>query len=48
MRSRCASATCGRFEPAGRAEMPYLEDKLSYIVAIDSGEIALDMTRSTL
>jgi hypothetical protein len=33
----------GRFEPAGRAEMPYLEDKLSYIVAIDSGEIALEM-----
>jgi hypothetical protein len=33
----------GRFEPAGRADMPYLEDKLSYVVAIDSGEIALDM-----
>jgi len=33
----------GRFEPTGRANMPYLEDKLSYIVAIDSGEIALDM-----
>ena len=33
----------GRFEPAGRAEMPYLEDKLSYVVAIDSGEIALEM-----
>ena len=33
----------GRFEPTGRADMPYLEDKLSYIVAIDSGEIALDM-----
>ena len=34
----------GRFEPVGRADMPYLEDKLSYVVAIDSGEIALDMT----
>jgi hypothetical protein len=33
----------GRFEPAGRAQMPYLEDKLSYVVAIDSGEIALEM-----
>ena len=33
----------GRFEPTGRADMPYLEDKLSYVVAIDSGEIALDM-----
>jgi hypothetical protein len=33
----------GRFEPAGRSDMPYLEDKLSYVVAIDSGEIALDM-----
>jgi hypothetical protein len=34
----------GRFEPSGRADMPYLEDKLSYVVAIDSGEIALEMT----
>jgi hypothetical protein len=34
----------GRFEPTGSADMPYLEDKLSYVVAIDSGEIALDMT----
>jgi hypothetical protein len=33
----------GRFEPTSRSDMPYLEDKLSYIVAIDSGEIALDM-----
>jgi hypothetical protein len=33
----------GRFEPAGAADMPYLEDKLSYVVAIDSGEIALEM-----
>jgi len=33
----------GRFEPAGRADIPYLEDKLSYVVAIDSGEIALEM-----
>lgn len=33
----------GRFAPAGRAEMPYLDDKNSYTVVIDSGEIALDM-----
>ncbi len=33
----------GRFVPAGRAEMPYLDDKHSYVVAIDSGEIALTM-----
>jgi len=44
----------GRFEPTDRAEMPFLEDKLSYVVAIDSGEIALEMAslnalmRSTL
>jgi hypothetical protein len=34
----------GRFTPAGRADMPYLDDKLSYVVVIDSGEIALDMS----
>jgi hypothetical protein len=33
----------GRFEPAGRAEIPYLDDKHSYLVVIDSAEIALDM-----
>jgi hypothetical protein len=33
----------GRFEPAGRADMPILDDKLSYVLAIDSGEIALEM-----
>jgi hypothetical protein len=33
----------GRFEPTGRADKPYLDDKLSYIVAIDSAEIALEM-----
>ena len=33
----------GRFEPAGRAEIPYLDDKSTYVVVIDSGEIALDM-----
>jgi hypothetical protein len=33
----------GRFEPTGRKDMPYLEDKLSYVVEIDSGEIALEM-----
>jgi hypothetical protein len=33
----------GRFVPTGRAEIPYLDDKHSYLVAIDSGEIALGM-----
>jgi hypothetical protein len=33
----------GRFVPTGRAEIPYLDDKHSYVVAIDSGEIALGM-----
>lgn len=33
----------GRFVPSGRAEVPYLDDKHSYFVAIDSGEIVLDM-----
>ena len=33
----------GRFVPAGRTEMPFLDDKHSYVVAIDSAEIALGM-----
>jgi hypothetical protein len=33
----------GRFEPTGRSAMPFLDDKLSYVVAIDAGEIALEM-----
>ena len=33
----------GRFDPVSRAQMPLLDDKHSYVVAIDSGEIALDM-----
>ena len=33
----------GRFEPTGRAEVPFLDDKNTYIVVIDSGEIALDL-----
>jgi hypothetical protein len=33
----------GRFEPIGGAQRPSLDDKHSYVVAIDSGEIALDM-----
>lgn len=33
----------GRFVPTGRAEIPYLDDKHSYFVTIDSGEIMLDM-----
>ena len=37
----------GRFEPTARFDMPNLEDKSSYIVAIDSGEIALGMDSST-
>jgi len=33
----------GRFEPMGRAEIPSMDDRNSYVVAIDSGEIALDV-----
>lgn len=33
----------GRFVPTGRVAAPYLDDKLSYVVAIDSGEIELGM-----
>jgi hypothetical protein len=33
----------GRFVPLSRAGIPYLDDKNSYLVAIDSGEIAIDM-----
>jgi hypothetical protein len=33
----------GRFVTVGRAEMPVLDDKHSYVVAIDSAEIALSM-----
>ena len=33
----------GRFVPTGGAEVPHLDDKHSYLVAIDSGEIALGM-----
>jgi hypothetical protein len=32
----------GRFVPSGRAQTPYLDDKQSYSVAIDSAEILLD------
>jgi hypothetical protein len=31
----------GRFVPSGHADIPYLDDKYTYVVAIDSGEIAL-------
>jgi hypothetical protein len=34
----------GRFVPSSRSEMPYLDDKHSYVVAIDSAEIALGAT----
>jgi hypothetical protein len=33
----------GRFVPAGQSPAPYLDDKHSYLIAIDSGEIAIDM-----
>lgn len=33
----------GRFVPTGRADMPYLDDKRTYFVAVDSAEIAMDM-----
>ena len=33
----------GRFVPVAGAARPYLDDKRSYVVAIDSGEIAIDM-----
>jgi hypothetical protein len=32
----------GRFTSAGRSEIPYLDDKHSYAVVVDSAEIALD------
>jgi hypothetical protein len=37
----------GRFTPVGGADMPYLDDKMSYVVAIDSAEIAVDMASLT-
>jgi len=33
----------GRFEAVGRREVPYLDDKTSYAVNIDSGVVAIDM-----
>jgi hypothetical protein len=33
----------GRFVPAAGAAHPYLDDKHSYVIAIDSGEVAMDM-----
>jgi hypothetical protein len=33
----------GRFVSLGRAEIPNLDDKQSYLMAIDSGEVAIDM-----
>lgn len=33
----------GRFAPAGTAQIPYLDDKHSYVVTIDSAEIGLDL-----
>ena len=32
----------GRFEPAGGAEIPYLDDKNSYVVVIDSARSQLE------
>jgi hypothetical protein len=33
----------GRFEPAGRRDVPYLDDKNSYAVSVDSGVVAIDL-----
>ena len=33
----------GRFEPAGRRDVPYLDDKTSYVVNVDSGVVAIDL-----
>jgi hypothetical protein len=37
----------GRFVPVNQWEIPFLDNKLSYAVEIDSGEIALDMRSLT-
>ena len=33
----------GRFEPAARRDVPYLDDKASYSVRVDSGVVAIDL-----
>jgi len=33
----------GRFEPAGSREAPYLDDQTSYVVAVDSGVVSIDI-----
>jgi hypothetical protein len=33
----------GRFEPVGRRDAPYLDDKASYAVAVDSGVVSIDI-----
>lgn len=33
----------GRFEPAGQRTTPFLDDKTSYSVAVDSGVVAIDL-----
>jgi hypothetical protein len=33
----------GRFEPIGRRDAPFLDDKTSYAVDVDSGVVAIDM-----
>ena len=33
----------GRFVPAGRTEFPYLDDRSSYSIVIDTGEVLVDM-----
>jgi len=33
----------GRFEPVGRRDVPYLDDKTSYAVSVDTGVVAIDI-----
>src|SRR5689334_25331368 len=33
----------GRFEPAGRRDVPYLDDKTSYAVNVDTGIVSIDL-----
>src|SRR6185503_18374980 len=33
----------GRFEPVGRRDVPYLDDKTSYAVNVDTGVVAIDI-----
>lgn len=33
----------GRFEPVGRRDVPYLDDKTSYAVSVDTGVVSIDI-----